>query len=435
MNMDGWKIISVDDACTITDCQHKTAPIVEYITPYKMLRTSNIRNGKIDTINVNYVTEETYKAWSVRGELNINDVILTREAPMGEVGIIPSEERFFLGQRMLQLKANQKLIQPKYLYFSLLSSYFQKQLAPLKGNGSIVANIRIPELKKMRLLIPSKEEEQQKIASILSTWDKAIELKDKLIEQKKGQKKGLMQKLLTGQIRWNDREKYTEEELQERLAMISRGEVPEGYKDTKAGILPEEWMATKLKKISKRVQRKNEGKADKPVLTISSLSGFLNQSDRFSKVIAGENLSKYTLIKKNEFAYNKGNSKTYPCGCVFRLDDYEEALVPNVYYSFQIVEGDTEFYKHYFASGKLNRHLGKVINTGVRNDGLLNLDVNDFFNIPVVCPPKHEQAKIAEILTNAIKEIDYLEREVASIKEQKKGLMQLLLTGRVRVKV
>ncbi|MEK5479596.1 restriction endonuclease subunit S [Paenibacillus sp. FSL R5-0407] len=312
-----------------------------------------------------------------------------------------------------------------------------KHLLKLASPGGAGRNKTLgqKEFAETEVTIPISVNEQKGIANVLSTWDEAIELKEKLIELKKEQRKGLMQKLLTGQIRWNDRERCTTEEVQDRIAMISRGEVPEGYMDTKAGILPEEWTVKKLKEISKRIQRKNEGKEDKPVLTISSLSGFLNQSDRFSKVIAGENLSKYTLIKKNEFAYNKGNSKTYPCGCIFRLEDYEEALVPNIYYSFQIVEGETEFYKHYFASGKMNRHLGKVINTGVRNDGLLNVDASDFFNIPVVCPPKHEQLKIAEVLTNAGNEIDCLEKEVVSIKEQKRGLMQLLLTGKLRVKV
>lgn len=377
--MDGWKIISVDDACTITDCQHKTAPIVEYITPYKMLRTSNIRNGKIDTINVNYVTEETYKAWSVRGELNINDVILTREAPMGEVGIIRSEERFFLGQRMLQLKANQKLIQPKYLYLSLLSSYFQKQLAPLKGNGSIVANIRIPELKKMRLLIPSKEEEQQKIASILSTWDKAIELKEKLIEQKKEQKKGLMQKLLTGKIR-----------------------LP-GFEG--------EWKSYKLNQVLKIRHGKDQKKVQKEdgCYPILGSGGQIGRTD--------------------EYLYNKESILIGRKGTIDRP----------VYMDEPFWTVDTLFYTE-INEGFLPKYIYYIFNTipwKQHNEasGVPSLSATTIGGIKVLVPDYLIQKAYSRILSTADDEIHLLETHLELLKQQKKGLMQLLLTGKVRVKV
>ena len=205
-----------------------------------------------------------------------------------------------------------------------------------------------------------------------------------------------------------------------------------GYQKTKIGTIPKDWKVKKLKDISNRVQRKNDGKSHN-VLTISSKGGFLNQTERFSKVIAGENLAKYILLRKNEFAYNKGNSKTYPYGCIYRLEDYEEALVPNVYYCFEIREGVTEFYKHYFIAGKLNKFLARVINTGVRNDGLLNLNVTDFFDVPVAAPPIKEQQKISSILSTWDKAIELKEKLIEQKKQQKKGLMQKLLTGEVRL--
>lgn len=407
----------------------------------RVIRVSDTTYNSIrdeDPIYLSSETKDVYKEY----ELLDGDIIVTTvgsrpplyDSMVGKVITVPrSIEGSLLNQNAVRLRAKSNVDQ-LFLYNNLTTRRYVYHIESSARGNANQASITLEDLFAFEIPIPPPEE-QQKIASILSIWDKAIELKEKLIEQKKERKKGLMQKLLMGQIRWNDREKYTEGEIQERLEMIKGGEVPVGYKDTKVGILPEEWMVAKLKKISKRMLRKNEGKEEYPVLTISSLSGFLNQSDRFSKVIAGENLSKYILIKKNEFAYNKGNSKTYPCGCIFRLEDYDEAVIPNVYYSFQIIEGDTEFYKHYFISGKLNRHLTRVINTGVRNDGLLNLDVNDFFDIPVACPPKNEQRKIAEVLSLAVEEIQCLEREVDSLKKQKKGLMQLLLTGKVRVKV
>jgi type I restriction enzyme, S subunit len=168
-----WPELIIDDVCTVTDCLHKTAPSVDYVTPYKMLRTINIRDGRIIGDNIKYVTKETYDKWSVRGYLEKDDIILTREAPMGEVGIIKTDEKFFLGQRMLQLKANTSIISPDFLYYSLLAPGLQNQIKMHEGTGSVVSNIRIPELKKMKIKVPTLEV-QQRITSILRSIDDKI---------------------------------------------------------------------------------------------------------------------------------------------------------------------------------------------------------------------------------------------------------------------
>jgi type I restriction enzyme S subunit len=214
--------------------------------------------------------------------------------------------------------------------------------------------------------------------------------------------------------------------------MIRAGKAPEGYKQTKTGILPKEWGVVELNRVSDRIQRSNDG-SNHPVLTISSSGGFLNQSERFSKIIAGENLKKYTLLYKDEFSYNKGNSKTYPCGCIFKLEEYETAVIPNVYYSFNIPNDSKEFYKHYFSSGKLNKQLSRIINTGVRNDGLLNLSAEEFFKCKIINPSFAEQQKIATILSTCDKAITLSEQLVEEKKRQKKGLMKKLITGAVRL--
>lgn len=220
--------------------------------------------------------------------------------------------------------------------------------------------------------------------------------------------------------------------ISNRINQITQGKIPEDYKKTKIGVIPKEWDVLRLSKIAKRIQRKNDGN-EHPVLTISSLRGFLNQSDRFSKVIAGKNLEKYTLLKKGEFSYNKGNSKTFPYGCIFKLEDYDTAVIPNVYYSFSITNDSKEFYKQYFELGKLNQQLARVINTGVRNDGLLNLSVDDFFKCYVIRPYITEQIKIAEMLSTWDKVIELKEKLIEEKKKQKTGLMQKLLVGEVRL--
>jgi len=157
------------------------------------------------------------------------------------------------------------------------------------------------------------------------------------------------------------------------------------------------------------------------------------QSDKFDRDMAGSSVERYILLHEGEFAYNKGNSLTAPYGCIFSLDR-PAAVVPFVYFCFAL-HGDLnrEFYVHLFAAGALNRQLSRLINSGVRNDGLLNLSPDDFFACRIPVPPPDEQAKIAATLKAAKHEIALLDSELSALRQQKRGLMQKLLTGEWRV--
>lgn len=97
------------------------------------------------------------------------------------------------------------------------------------------------------------------------------------------------------------------------------------------------------------------------------------------------------------------------------------------------LNGDPEFYEHLFAAGALNHQLSRLINSGVRNDGLLNLYSEDFFSCRVPAPPIDEQRQIARALTAAKRELSLLNDNIEVMTRQKRGLMQKLLTGEWRV--
>jgi type I restriction enzyme, S subunit len=200
--------------------------------------------------------------------------------------------------------------------------------------------------------------------------------------------------------------------------------------------VPEGWQEIKLNQAFERVQRTTTPDVN-DILSITAKVGFVQQKDKFSRIIAGQNLEKYILLKKGEFAYNKGNSKAYPQGCIYMLEDFDEAAVPNVYFCFQTRTKEIcgNFYKFYFENGCLNHQLKSVINTGVRNDGLLNLNPIFFFTIKIKVPPISEQQRLTEFLTSATSEIIHLENKLKALEKQKRGLMQKLLTGEVRVKL
>jgi type I restriction enzyme S subunit len=287
-----------------------------------------------------------------------------------------------------------------FIFYNLSNRYNEIRSYSNTGNqenlnGEIIKNIIVP-------LPPLPE--QKKIAQILSTWDKAIEQSQNLIEQLKNRKKGLMQQLLTGKTRLK------------------------GFSG--------EWKEVKLGEVFEEIIQKNDGGIHEP-LTISAKLGFVSQRAKFDRVIAGGSLDKYIQLRKNDFSYNKGNSKTYQMGCIYLLVEYESAVVPFVYISFRAIDSNVskDFYKHWFGNHGLDRQLKAIITSGARGDGLLNVSKKDFFSLRIPLPVVEEQQAIARVLTTADNEIKAQENYLAQLQDQKKGLMQQLLTGQKRVKV
>ncbi len=269
--------------------------------------------------------------------------------------------------------------------------------------GATINSINGSDLKEFKIPLPPLPE-QKAIAQVLSTADAAIHTTEKLIAQKVLRKKWLMQQLLTGKKRLN------------------------GFGG--------EWKEMKLGKLFNQIKNINDGGDTHSVMTISSKLGLISQEDKFDRVIAGDSLRKYTQLIKGDFAYNKGNSKTYPMGCIYRLEEKESALVPFVYICFSPTDlVDGLFYKHWFLAHGLDRQLNTIITSGARGDGLLNVNTDDFFKLKVPYPTKEEQTAIAQVLQAADKEISLLKAKAEKLREQKKGLMQVLLTGKVRLKI
>lgn len=209
------------------------------------------------------------------------------------------------------------------------------------------------------------------------------------------------------------------EEIKQRIEQIRRVEVPEGYKKTKVGLVPEEWEIKKLSDISDEI-KEVAGTGKYETLSISAGIGFVNQANKFGKELSGKQYEKYTVLRKGDFAYNKGNSKKYPQGCVYRLKDRDSAAVPNVFECFRIKEGNKNYIEQVFISGFLNRQLSKKINHGVRDDGLLNLTGEDFYKSYIIIPPLQEQEKIAAILQTQDKVIELQQKKIDELKKLKK---------------
>ncbi len=218
------------------------------------------------------------------------------------------------------------------------------------------------------------------------------------------------------------------EEIKKRIDCIRSGKELKEYNNYSVVSLPYGWDIKSIKELMSPVTEKTKEQSFE-VLSITAGTGFVSQTDKFGKEIAGEQYKNYTVLHKGDFSYNKGNSKRYHQGCVYMLEDREVAAVPNVFNSFRIKNNrsNPQYYQHLFINGYLNKQLYKYINAGVRNDGLLNLYDNDFYSCLLPVPPIAEQQKIAEILTKCDKVIELKKQLIEEKKKQKKWLMQNLL--------
>ena len=167
-----------------------------------------------------------------------------------------------------------------------------------------------------------------------------------------------------------------------------------------------------------------------PTLTISASNGWMKQEDRFSGNIAGKEQKNYTLLHKGELSYNHGNSKLAKYGTVFSLQSYEEALVPRVYHSFKVEEGNTDFIEYYFATKLPDRELGKLISSGARMDGLLNIGYKEFMGIQLLFPKTKEQECIANYFRNldnliTLHQRKYLQEKKTSLTWEQRKLGEL----------
>jgi type I restriction enzyme S subunit len=200
---EGWEECEINEICeSIIDCVNKTAPSVIEETPFKMIRTTNIRFGKVNLEKVKYVTDETYAIWTRRQKPKRGDLLFTREAPMGEIGMLLSDDDVFLGQRIVSYRIDEKKANNFFILYAFQSLQIQEQVKKL-GSGATVQHLRVPHTKDFKLFIPSLKK-QNEIVCILTNLKEKTENLQTHYQQKLNNleelKKSILQKAFRGEL-------------------------------------------------------------------------------------------------------------------------------------------------------------------------------------------------------------------------------------------
>lgn len=355
------------------------------------------QNAIYDHFNTRYrISEEKYHELK-KFILLPGDFIMSGAGTIGKISLVPEGiENGVFNQALIRLRVNKNTDKEFFLQW-MRSSKMQIKLTKANPASAMVNLVPMSEVKEWDVIVPSPEE-QSAIGYLFRTLDDILtSYKDNLANYQ-SLKAAMLSKMFpkAGQT------------------------VPEIRLDG----FEREWKKSKLKDVAHRVQG-NDGRMDLPTLTISASGGWMNQIDRFSANIAGKEQKNYTLLKKGELSYNHGNSKLAKYGVVFELQDYEEALVPKVYHSFRVNQlADAKFIEIMFSTKIPDRELGKLVSSGARMDGLLNISFDDFMNIAIIIPTIEEQQAIGAYFSNLDQLITSFREKITQLETLKTKLLQ-----------
>ena len=282
---------------------------------------------------------------------------------------------------------------------TFLQHLFQKMRLGQYSDQSAQPGLAVNKLLRLNINVPSKIE-QGKIAKILSLIDERITTQNKIIEDLKKLKSAIVEALFCAP---------KESVPAKRLSPYSK-----------------DWKLVKLFDICQRIQTKNTGRQCRQVLTIAAQYGLVNQEDFFNKTVASENLERYYLLQKGDFAYNKSYSGDYAWGAIKRLERYEQGVLSPLYICFRpnITKVDADYLAHYFESKKWYKGIADIAGEGARNHGLLNISVIDFFNTIHRIPDLEEQKVIAQFLNKFSSKLSCEQRIMQSLTKQRNYLLQ-----------
>ena len=173
----GWQWATLMQcSALVVDCHNKTAP---YSTAgVILLRTTNIRDGRLNLNEPKFVDEQTYARWSARCQPEPGDILITREAPMGEVCIVPQGMRICLGQRMMLTRPVPNTLDPRFLLYSLRDPSLMDRVQD-KPVGATVQHLRVGGVETLLVAIPPIEEQRRIVAKV----DELMALCDRLEAQ------------------------------------------------------------------------------------------------------------------------------------------------------------------------------------------------------------------------------------------------------------
>ncbi|HCH6176322.1 TPA: restriction endonuclease subunit S [Vibrio parahaemolyticus] len=345
-------------------------------------------------------TAKNIESKYINSRIKGGDVLISIKGTIGAVGLVPSGFEGNIAREIARIRPS-KNYDSSYVLYQLQSDFTQKRIQNLTV-GSTRKEFSIHTIKRFSIDIPPLPE-QRKIAQILSTWDKAITTTEKLIDASKQQKKALMQQLLTGKKRLVD---------------------PETGKAFEA-----DWENVSLKKLISEVKKTKEIEPNIiELLTVKLHHKGVKASGKYPNATKGGR----PYYKRYTGELIIGRQNLHNGGIAIVTEECDGLIASNAISSFEVTSiADVQFILNKMSTA----HFIYTIDNLTGGTGQKEISVKELLKIKISTPSITEQKKIASVLTAADKEIELLVAKLIHLKQEKKALMQQLLTGKRRVKV
>ena len=356
-----------------------------------VLRSSNVSNGEVvDADNV-YVNPQVVNSENVKvGDI----VVVVRNGSRSLIGKHAQIKAFMpntvIGAFMTGIRSEC----PEFTNALLNTSRFEEEIA--MNMGATINQITGYMFSKMEFKVPCLEE-QKKIGEYFEKIDNLIALHQRKFEKLTNVKKSMLEKMFP-----RNGSCYPEIRFK-------------GFTDP--------WEQRKLGDVVKEITR-NDPESEASIMMITANNGFIEQSERYAFNNAGESLKKYILLKKGELAYNHGASKLRPYGSCFALTTAENARIPFVYHCFSAENQNAEFMSIELNGAEIENQLRKIVSSGARMDGLLNISFDEYTSVSVLLPGTGEQDRIADFFRHLDNLITLHQRELEKLQNIKKSLLE-----------
>ena len=333
-----------------------------------LIRGMNVKRGYLD------LSDENCMKWSSSEGLESylledGDILIQMDGALigkSYARIAQNQLPALLVQRVTRARTKKDIANSDFMYQTIQRNF----LSYIKMNKTetAVPHLSLNDIRDFIIMVPSLAE-QIKIGEYFTNIDNLITLHQRKYEKLQIIKKSMLENCFP---------KNGEKVPRIRFAGFTG-----------------DWEQRKLSSIAEEVTR-TAPESTAPVMMITANNGFIEQSDRYAFNNAGESLKKYILLEKGEMAYNHGASKLRPYGSCFALTTAESARIPFVYHCFSVGDNDPEFVSMELNGSHVENQLRRIVSSGARMDGLLNISYEEYASVEFMMPSIPEQHTLAD---------------------------------------
>lgn len=383
--INSWKKIKLGEIGPVKMCKRimksQTSPLGDI--PFYKIGTFG---GRPDS----YISREVFEDFKSNYPFpKKGDLLISAAGTIGRIVVFDGADSYFQDSNIVWIDNNEKLVFNDFLRFVFQNITWRTT------DGGAVSRLYNGSIRETELSLPPLPE-QKKIAEILSTWDEAINSNTRLLHFVKQQKGIYVNRIFMGRLFTNIDNKKAFEKLSKHI-------------------------------VEKTDRNKSNNTSD--VLSVSNTKGFVLQSDQFEREIASKDKNNYKIVRKGQFAYNPSRINV---GSIDQLLDRDIGIISPMYVVFECKETiESRYLYHFLKSEYFLRLIPRFTQGSVRD----SLSFDGLSNMKIYIPSIDKQVKYSNLLDTIDEKIKVLERKNEYLSKQKQGLMQRLLTGKVRVKL